>query len=373
MLKLHVIQARYGESLVLEYGSSTARYILVDGGPGGTHYNHVRRKLLEINNSGGVLDVVVLTHVDSDHVGGLLNLLQDLLLVPENSPPDPIKVEALWHNSFSDSIQSGPTVTAITDGLGAVPRFSIPGRSNSDILLKSINQGNDLTNYANQLQIPLNPHFCGKIITIGNSSTMTIDNLTVQVIGPTEENLEKLREEWADWLDEISVSGDAGPLGAKADLTPPNLSSIMMLAEADNKKVLFTGDGHSDDIVSGLKELRILDTNDRLHVDVLKVPHHGSKYNVTRDFFDQITADRYVISASGYHKHPSLDTLTWIVEAAQQRGKHVEIIATNETAYIRELRTNYDPRTSGYTLTILSPSHHGFVIDCVGDTVTPDS
>ena len=54
------------------------------------------------------------------------------------------------------------------------------------------------------------------------------------------------------------------------------------------------------------------------HVDLLKLPHHGSDRNVETDFFRQITADHYVVSADGKHGNPEVSTLQMISEA---RGK----------------------------------------------------
>ena len=45
----------------------------------------------------------------------------------------------------------------------------------------------------------------------------------------------------------------------------------------------------------------------RLHVDILKVPHHGSERNISETFFDIVTADVYVISANGRDDNPSFN------------------------------------------------------------------
>ena len=50
----------------------------------------------------------------------------------------------------------------------------------------------------------------------------------------------------------------------------------------------------------------------KLHVDVLKVPHHGSSRNVEEDFFRDVTADHYVISANGKYDNPDAETLKMI-------------------------------------------------------------
>ncbi|MGI3200864.1 hypothetical protein ACRJ4W_24940 [Streptomyces sp. GLT-R25] len=44
----------------------------------------------------------------------------------------------------------------------------------------------------------------------------------------------------------------------------------------------------------------------RMHVDLLKVAHHGSDHNLSNELLDLIDCDRYLISTSGArHDHPN--------------------------------------------------------------------
>jgi hypothetical protein len=56
-----------------------------------------------------------------------------------------------------------------------------------------------------------------------------------------------------------------------------------------------------------------------MHVDLLKVPHHGSANNVAPTFFERITADHYVFSGNGEHGNPERETLEMLLAA--RRGK----------------------------------------------------
>ena len=81
--------------------------------------------------------------------------------------------------------------------------------------------------------------------------------------------------------------------------------------------MLLPGDARGDDILAGLQSAKLLRSG-TCHLDLLKLPHHGSNRNVETDFFRQVTADRYVISANGEYGNPEDDTLQMISEA---RGK----------------------------------------------------
>ena len=72
MFSLHVVQAQFGDSLILEFGTpKKRRYILIDGGPSGTYAADLQPALAQIVGTSGQLDLVVLSHVDNDHIVGV--------------------------------------------------------------------------------------------------------------------------------------------------------------------------------------------------------------------------------------------------------------------------------------------------------------
>ena len=56
-----------------------------------------------------------------------------------------------------------------------------------------------------------------------------------------------------------------------------------------------------------------------MHVDVLKVPHHGSANNLDDDFFERITANHYVFSGDGEHGNPERESLEMLLARARRR------------------------------------------------------
>ena len=132
----------------------------------------------------------------------------------------------------------------------------------------------------------------------------------------------------------------------------------MILAKVDGKKILFTGDGIGNDILQNLSEIDLLNSENHLKVDILKVPHHGSERNVTKEFFKNIIADKYVISANGRDGNPDPTTLTWIVEAAKEDDRNIEIFLTNQTPSTKKLVEDYKPEEYGYQLKIMKKETH---------------
>jgi hypothetical protein len=112
----------------------------------------------------------------------------------------------------------------------------------------------------------------------------------------------------------------ADELGRRTNVTVENLVSIMLLAEEDGHRVLLTGDGHGADVLRGLERARKLDRSGRIHVDVLKVPHHGSEHNLDADFAARVTADHYVFCANGEHANPDLRIVRALFDARDAEG-----------------------------------------------------
>ncbi len=367
MLRLRIVQAEYGDCFILEFGpASKPRYILIDGGPETTYDLHLRGELQRIQSAGGKLDLAMLSHVDNDHVVGLLDLLSELRLQRANGAAETIAIKALWLNSFKQTIGSGNDIEARVSALMTAAGAAARVMGATDMAVKGISEGHQLRLAAATLKIPLNPEITQGLICLDDMPrVIPFGSLRLQVVGPTTQNLQELRKDWLEWLEkheEAVASGDPR-LAAMADRSIPNLSSIMVLARAHGKRILFTGDGRGDHLLQGLEQAKLLDANGKLHVNVLKVSHHGSDRNVTRKFLEKITADTYVLSANGANGNPDLATLIWIVESARKRHKMVELVATNSTPSTDKLLEEYDPVQYYYHLTVMEPRTHVLSLD----------
>ena len=151
------------------------------------------------------------------------------------------------------------------------------------------------------------------------------------------------------------------------DASITNLSSIMFLVEFEGKKILFTGDGVGRDVLDILSEKNMLNSEGKLHVDILKVPHHGSERNVSEQFFELVTADVYVISANGRDDNPSFATLKWIIENGQKNNRKITIVATNKTENIKKAQQIYDQKNFQYEFVFLEPQADFFELDVQND------
>lgn len=348
MFALTVVQAFFGDSLLLEYGDAgSPRYILVDGGPAQTYERHLSGVLTRLKQDGHDLELAVLSHVDTDHVTGLLDYVADLRARNAALPT----FRALWHNSFASTLDPNGALAPRLQA--AVATAGVRVMSASAPAINGIAEGHQLRTQTLAIPAPVNPGFAGGLITAeAAGAPWTSQNLELIVVGPTQANLDELRKQWEKWLDDhdLAVSSGDPYVMANSDRSVPNLSSIQLYAKADGRTVLLTGDGRSDHLLQGLGLAGLLGGGGTLHVDLLKLPHHGSDRNVTKTFFRKVTADIYVASADGTNDNPDLATLIWIVEAAQARGRQIRIVCTNETDSTRKLLEDYDPQVYGYRM-----------------------
>lgn len=366
MFELQVVQAMYGDCQLVVYGKpGQLHYILIDGGPATVYANHLCPVLADIAASGGRLARVVLTHTDDDHVTGLVDLFADLRSRQLQGQPPVIPVDGMWMNSFDLDAAIAPSMANIVIPLphaDSQPTFS--GDSEQVLPAFGVAEAVDLRGLVSQLSIPINTGFPPGPVSLESApDSITMDGLQLTLIGPTTSNLNRMGREWREWLKE-----NRAPEGVAAipdlskpvavDQSIPNRSSIMFFAEYAGRRALLTGDGRASDIIGGLVRRGLMAKDGVLHVDVLRVPHHGSARNSSRRLFSQVTADTYVFSADGTNGNPDMPTLAWLVQAIKEQGRKARILATNSTPTLDELVREFPRAVYGYELEIMAKGDH---------------
>jgi hypothetical protein len=325
---LDVRRARKGDCLILHYGSKTEPGLaLIDGGPSNVYEPHLKPRLAEIRkarklaaNATLPVDLLMVSHIDDDHIKGVLELTKEMV---EANGPAPVKISGLWHNTFDDIIGNNPDKlrAAVTAAFGTASLLSdaeeVEGLNpDAQKVLASVSQGFRLRDDARALRLRLNPQFKGKLI-IAKKAGKQIDigkGLKFTVVGPMNDEVLALQQAHDDFLEKQQKKSEAS-LAAFTDKSVPNLSSVVVLAEVGGKRILFTGDARGDKVIEGLELVGRLkkDGKSTIHVDILKCPHHGSNRNVEPIFFRRITADHYVFSGNGEHGNPERETLEMLL------------------------------------------------------------
>jgi len=353
-MRLTAFQSDKGDCLLLTNTAGTAR-ILVDGGMPVSYNAHVAAAMGKLQVAKKALDVVYVSHIDQDHIGGVLKMLDDEAAwrvkefqkdnpeIKKPTVPRPPKIKEIWHNGFGEMLDK--KAKPIADALSAMAPV-LAGSDLAEIRLEALKQSDLVTSIGEaikvsrrispkQLNIPLNPRADGKLMMLRkNQQPIKIGGLKITIIGPTEAHLKKLRADWKTWLESIegkkqlkeirdaarrteellgasefdtlvaSLRLQAEMFGNPKKVTPPNLASLTLLVEDDSESLLLTGDARGDQIVDGLKQAGRLNGG-TIEVGVMKVPHHGSENNIDSDFVEAVIARDYVFCGNGFSENPN--------------------------------------------------------------------
>ncbi|RZR49006.1 ComEC/Rec2 family competence protein [Vibrio vulnificus] len=309
-ISVRVLKANHGDCILVTHKGSHGTFnLLIDGGNARTFkYGPQERmkgelcKLLdELKAQGQHLDLVILTHIDDDHIGGLLKALK--------FPSYSHLVKSVWFNSSR----------LITN------HFSCPEIPENDLYLPdsspdtSVQQGKKFEDLLDELGIER-----GHIVMAGLK--IVKGPFTFNILSPNETQLRKLLCIWP--VEQTSPNTSAVMTDYhmsleqlltndrfESDTSIANGSSIAFMLQADDQRMLFLGDAYDTCIVESLKQLGFKEQN-KLQLSLVKISHHGSQYNTSSDFLSMISATHYVISTNGArHGLPNKRTIARILAA----------------------------------------------------------
>ena len=90
MYNVHLLPATFGDSILIEYGTKRdPKYILIDGGPYYV-FDELCAAMKQVAPNIRELELLVATHIDIDHIDGVVKLL--------NADGLPFGVKEIWFN-----------------------------------------------------------------------------------------------------------------------------------------------------------------------------------------------------------------------------------------------------------------------------------
>ena len=360
-MKIKMFHVKDGDCLILRGDDDTV--VLVDGGRATPFEDHVIPALSQLGTD---IDLAYVSHIDSDHISGFLRLIDTEIAWrvfdfhkddanfhgEQPTLPRPAKINAIWHNGFTSLIddQTGRVEDALVQ---ATQTLALSEKHRSMFELYE----NLVTGVRETLELNYRLELCGFddiwnmisnrddfLITLSDAlESFPVGGFDIKIIGPTVADLEELRHAWNDWLDDNALDvpelrrtaedlaedmglsleaailnlllKEADHLGQDSDkVSEPNVASLSLYLDDGNHTVLLTGDARSEELLAGLRKHNLIQGNNGLHVDVLKVQHHGAAGNVTEEFCEFVTADHYIFCANGAHTNPEKVVLDGILE-----------------------------------------------------------
>jgi beta-lactamase superfamily II metal-dependent hydrolase len=294
-IRFEFLRAFNGDCILMSTENSN---ILIDGGTKKTYNIFLKREIERLRDNGKRVDLVVSTHIDSDHIDGIVQLLENEKQLLEENYIESSIIKKIWFNAFEDRLFSDD-FSNDTSYLG-YKTF----REFIDDMDKNIEYDNH--------------------ISIDNKIDYLINNeINILLLSPNDKKIKKLHKKYKEPIEEdfyTSYSKDSNKsieelaqLPFKKDNSEHNGASIAFILEYEVKKYLFLADAHIDLIVESLEKLGYSKDNP-LEVEFIKLSHHGSKKNINQKFLDLVRSDNFIILTNGAsHGHPDKEALSRII------------------------------------------------------------
>ena len=350
-LDLEMLPARHGDAILLSWGNPGDRhYMLVDGGPAPA-YADIAARLSGLGGSG--LDLLVLTHVDGDHIEGTILLVNDADLK--------LQIGEVWCNGSHHLVRE----------LGPV-------------------QGEILGALIGERGIPWNASFGGAAILASQSEPFPVidlaGNLRITVLAPDSSALRRLRDAWLTACKEAGLGFDSPEsallaLRSKPKLSPrssflgrdvpeirqlaqsrtgsdksvANASSLVLLVEYGSSRVLLAGDSTPGALTAPIRKLLADREVPSLPLTAFKLPHHGSSQNINAELARLLPSEHYLFSTNGsYFKHPDNEAVATILEYGRTGS---ELIFNYDNA--RNRQWDDDRLRDSYQYRVRYPAENG--------------
>ncbi len=340
MIEIKSYPARNGDAFLVK-ASATPLAVLVDGGYADTFHRHIKPDLESLAANGYTLDVVVATHVDADHISGLLTFFQ---LNGSAQAPVIIPVREVLHNSLRSLIApSKGQATMRRDDVALLRDIRLrgypqPTAANNKEQEISARQGSSLAQMLCDGGYQWNTHT--GTIPIGGKGLveLRLSQGKITILGPNKTRLDALTKWWTSEIrrmgfvgslehlddafeylcayevvdpgEQMLASSDADLAAAHVpDSSVTNGSSISLIVEIEGRRLLFLGDSWADDTVAALS------ATGRSIFDAVKISHHGSARNTSLDLLKLLDSPHFFISTNGDgHDHPDFAVLKAIVD-----------------------------------------------------------
>jgi len=298
---IQILPAFQGDTILILF-NKPRKCILIDTGTKRSYIKGGLKKQLDIMQN---VDLLILTHTDEDHIGGILKYYED-------NDRKTLIFKDVWFN----------TGHLISSNFELVTKKECQITINDyDNLNMSLKQG--LTLESCLLKDDILPK---TIITSGQ--THELFSAKINVLSPEIDDLIEFYKVWEvekEYQLEVSFKTDYD-LSISSLLknnytesgTLANKSSIAFIYKFSNKKVLFMGDAFPSVVEKNIRKLGY-DENNKLILEVVKVSHHGSKNGMSPNLLNIIECNRFIISTNGSNGLPSKECLARIVTHKKEK------------------------------------------------------
>jgi len=343
VLKIRMLKAGNGDCISI---ATESDFILIDGGTAQS-FEDWKEKVIDKTK---IINALIITHIDNDHVNGVIKLLQH-----EKCP----EIQSILFNGaeqFFGKSNEDSAISYSTDRkLQALAcELTVPEEN----IRIGYSEGTSLSYSINTRKLKCNEIVSGEALYRERLPNFNIGQIKLTTIGPEKSSLDALIASWkyqlnsklikpkiinkiyydtfdlyASSLSQYPVNYPISNIESRTieslagepfleDTSLTNMSSLCFLIEYGDKRVLCLGDCYPSTVISWLDTSKI----QKLKVDAVKISHHGSKNSTSMELLDRLDCPIYMISTNGKsHGHPDLETLARIAEANKSKTTRIII------------------------------------------------
>lgn len=304
-MKIKFLKAFNGDAILISFKEGhQSKNILIDGGMptnyikkgknGKLEYGELNETIDSIRENEEKIDLLILSHVDDDHIGGVLKWFE--------KDKDAYKlIGQVWFNS-------GRLISEYFDEEENEENLIVLNPDEST--LTSIGQGVKFEDYIEKNGI------WDRSIVIALEYFEYL-GIKFKILSPSPDKLKLLLGKWEKEAPEsLDTSAEKNDYSLtltqhiendrfKEDSAIHNGSSIAFIMTFGKKSFVFLADAHPTVVVKSLKEFGY-SKEKPLKAELVKISHHGSRANNSAEMLELIETKKYVISTNGsIHAHPN--------------------------------------------------------------------
>ena len=300
-----IIDVQDADAIVINYHDGNRWWTaVVDAGNVGDG-NKVKTYVRHEENNKCIIDYAFCTHPDRDHKGGFFDLLTDSQVEICNfyiRRPD-----TLMRNDGRRLMYETGKLEALAKAV-----YNHPADATRNLI-------NEAIRYSYLVEPTIGLDIVGMpLMVIGPRQDFFQDACYQMAINFAELEDESDAEDYAE--DELPTEEEAkSVMDEVKEESPTNKSSLILLFHPNGHNFLLTGDACSATLKDAVE-----DYPQNIPGCVLKVPHHGSKHNLTTEVIEMLKPSSAVISAKGSKKHPNRAVVHFL-------SKHCNVYSTSKS------------------------------------------
>jgi beta-lactamase superfamily II metal-dependent hydrolase len=305
-MTVRFLNAGCGDAIHINFIGSDNKphHILIDGGTekGNLYTQTLQKEIAQILSLREQIDLWIITHIDDDHIGGILRLIRDEPLV-NNINWDTCQI---WFNYAPCDYDTGLEKTGLKSvRQGMLIRDFLRSKAKLNENITDATGKTDLFGLSLTVLSPDHKSF-SELITIWEKQEVSIRSRKSSTFKASKSS------DYAIQLTDFDHSVFT------EDGSEENASSIALLLEYKDAKILLTADSHPSILANSLRKLGYSnEPGKRLQLSLMQVPHHGSKGNCSAELLDLVDTQHFVFSADGLNRHnlPNKETFARIIHS----------------------------------------------------------